>query len=643
MPTTVDHSSPVAPKDVAPADVFLVENLAALWASDPALAERLDAIDDADLLPLEPAKSGSFTLAIRTDGAPRPIYLHSRYNPIDEAQKLASRVEGECHQVFILGMGLGHHVRAIHDKHKEATVWVFEPDERVVRAALQVTDLSTAILERRVRIITTLDKGYLFAEWMPHLAAMSMGKQIVDHAPSLQLHPQYMSAARELIGEFLAFGRTTINTLLINSKRTCENLARNIPWYVASPGVSRLKNAMAGKPAVIVAAGPSLRKNKHLLPNAAGHAVIISVQTTFQQLLDIGVEPDFVTSLDYHDICTQFFQKVPRHVRTELVAEPKATPKIFDLNPGPLSLLGNDFIDKLLREMSLDRPRLPAGATVAHLAFYLAEHLGCNPIIFVGQDLGFSDGLAYSPGTSYDDLWRPELGRYNTVEMMQWQRVVRDRAILRRVPDYQGRPTYTEERLFTYLQQFERDFLKSDRTIIDATEGGVAKRGTTAMTLADALSKYCAEPLGRKVPAHAGTDFSRLDEARTCLAARQAEAGQIQSISEQTLPLLHQIKDAIEDQSRVNQLIAQIDPLRSKMNDLGQTYDQITSLAQQSEHDRYAADRRIVSAGISGVEKQRRQIDRDIANVQHMIRASGEFASLMSECLGIIETFEVKR
>ena len=63
-----------------------------------------------------------------------------------------------------------------------------------------------------------------------------------------------------------------------------------------------------------MSAGPSLRKNKHLLKDAQGKAVIIAVQTTLQPLLEMGVEPQFVTSLDYHDICTRFFEKLPQAV-----------------------------------------------------------------------------------------------------------------------------------------------------------------------------------------------------------------------------------------------------------------------------------------------------------------------------------------
>ncbi len=616
----------------------LVENLSSLWAVDPELARLIDTLDDEQLIPLITTKSGHFSASLQTDA--KPIALASRYDPIDEANRLADRIADERYELFVLGMGLGYHVDAIRKRFSDATIWVFEPELRTIRAAMACIDLSDAILEKRLRIIHQFDKGRLFADWMPHLAAMSMGHQIVDHPPSLQLHPDHLASARSLVEEFLAFGKTTINTLLVNSKRTCENLAQNIPWYVANPGIGRLKNTMKGQPAIIVAAGPSLRKNKHLLTQAVGKSVIISVQTAFQQLLDVGVEPNFVTSLDYHDICTQFFQHVPKHVRTELVAEPKATPKIFDLNPGPVSLLGSPFIEQLIKEMKPDRPTLPAGATVAHLAFYLAEHLGCDPIIFVGQDLGFSDGLAYSPGTSYDQMWQPELSRYNTVEMMQWQRIVRDRAILRKVPDYRGGTTYTEERLYTYLQQFERDFLKSDRTIIDATEGGVAKRGTRVMRLAEALEEFCAEPLQKMIPQHEGMKWDQLPAAKQSLSLRLAEAEQIESISRLTLPLLRRVREALENQNQVNQLIAQIDPLRSQMNQLGATYDLITQLTQQSELDRYAADRRIAALGIDAAEKQKRQIDRDIANVEHMIRAAGEFIVLMKQCVDITQRFE---
>src|SRR6187200_400227 len=175
--------------------------------------------------------------------------------------------------------------------------------------------------------------------------------------------------------------------------------------------------------------------------------------------------------------------------------------------------------------------RMPSGATVAHLAYYVAEHLGCDPIIFVGQDLGFSDGLCYAPGTSYEDVWRPELSRFSTAEMKQWEQIVRERHILRRIPDHEGRPMYTEERLFSYLQQFEQDFARSPATIIDASEGGAAKRGTQVMPLAEVIERYCNYPLPSSPLSHTGSTFSRFEEAAECLRKRREEAREIEAVA----------------------------------------------------------------------------------------------------------------
>ena len=197
-------------------------------------------------------------------------------------------------------------------------------------------------------------------------------------------------------------------------------------------------------------------------------------------------------------------------------SEPKAARVVLGLHPGPVTILGNEYAERLLKEVRVGKGALRSGATVAHLAFYLAEHLGCDPVIFLGQDLGFSDGLCYAPGTSYEDVWRPELSRFCTVEMKQWEQIVRERHILRRVEDVEGRPTYTEERLYTYLQQFERDFLSTSTKVIDATEGGVRKRGSEVMTFAEAIEKYCRR-----------ADVERFAIARVNLADHPGDPGEL--------------------------------------------------------------------------------------------------------------------
>jgi hypothetical protein len=619
---------------VLPADAPYLRNLAALWAVDLKLAEAIEAPEGQPSYSVEPSKSGEPTIVVPTSDG-RHVYLHSKYRPLDEAERQVASIDAEQHVIYYIhGLGLGYSLELLFERAgDEAVFCIFEPDLLLLRTTFETRDLSKLIESRRVCFFWQLDKSDLFVRLMPQTPLVTMGTQDVLHAASIQRDRAFHEQMQAWLAEFASFCRTNVNTLVMNGRRTLENIARNLGWYAATPSLSRLKDCYKGFPAVIVSAGPSLRKNKHLLKQLVGKAVIIAVQTTLQPLLEMGIEPDFVTALDYHDICTRFFEKLPKQLKTELVAEPKATNLIFSLNPGPLTIIGNDMAESLLREMHMAKAGLPSGSTVAHLAYYLAEHLGCDPIIFVGQDLGFSDGLYYAPGTSYEDVWRPELGRFCTVEMKQWEQIVRERPIMRKIPDQQGRPMYTEERLFAYLQQFERDFLRSDRTIIDATEGGAAKRGTTVMTLAEAMEKHCLNPLPPVGSDHSGVQWDRNTDCVAALEARKAEAKEIARISRATLPVLQEICDHIDDQPRVNRLIARVDVLRAEMNAYGRTYDLVTQLTQATEMRRFEADRKIAAAKLSGAERQRQQVKRDIENVRGVETAANEFQALMDEVI----------
>jgi hypothetical protein len=639
MTATQDPST----RYVLPADAPLLKNLAVLWTVDPPLAEAIESLHPTQSYLTQLSKAGPPTLWLQApDG--RAILQHSRYEPIEDAKKLAESIEVNDRLAFyVFGFGLGYHVEQLFARAgKEAMFFVFEPDLLLVRTALEQRDYSDLLASRRILFFHRLEKGDLLARLTPHTALISVGFENVVHLPSNEVAGDFHRQMQTWLDEYASFGKTSMNTVVLNSTKTAQNIAHNLPWYIATPDISRLADRHKGRPAVIVSAGPSLRKNKHLLLELRDKAVLIAVQTTLQPMLEMGVEPHYVTSLDYHDICSRFFEKLPPTLKTELIAEPKATSAIFRMYPGPISLLSNRFAELMLRELRLRKSELPGGATVAHLAFYLAEYLGCDPIIFVGQDLGFSDGLCYMPGTSYEDVWKPELSPFCTVEMKQWEQIVRERFILRKVPDYQGRPMYTEERLFSYLQQFEKDFAHTRSRVIDATEGGVAKRGATAMTLADAIEQFCSAPLPEAPDDYPGTRADRVGQCADLLEKRFGEARRIEQISQETLPLLEEIRDHIDDQSRVNRAIGEIDGLRAKMNELGETYDLVSELTQQTQLKRFEEDRKISAARLDGIERQRRQVSRDLDNVRGIADAAAELQKLVQSVIEQVRADEPK-
>jgi hypothetical protein len=115
---------------------------------------------------------------------------------------------------------------------------------------------------------------------------------------------------------------------------------------------------------------------------------------------------------------------------------------------------------------------------------------------------------------------------------------------------------------------------------------------------------------------------------------RRDEAAQIEQISRETLPLLEEIGENLDDQPRVNRAIAKIDKLRARMDQYGQTYDHVTQFTQQTELARFSSDRKLAAARLDGAERQRKQVERDIDNVRAIIAAAQVFQQLMTEVAG---------
>jgi hypothetical protein len=439
---------------------------------------------------------------------------------------------------------------------------------------------------------------------------------------------------RQALTDYLAYSKVSLQTLVQNARITNTNVANNLVTYVTTPPIDVVKNRFAGFPAIVVAAGPSLVNNIGLLADARGRAVIIAVQTTFKTLLACGIVPDFVTSLDYAEISRRFFEGVDDFHGVHLIAEPKATCGVVDIYDGPVSLLDNEFARLCLGERFPARDGLKAGATVAHLALYVGEYLGCDPIAFVGQDLAFTNGVFYTPGVEVHSSWRPEMNRFYSIESKEWERVVRHRKHLRKITDVHGREVYTDDQLFTYLQQFESDFAATPVRIIDATEGGARKAHTTPMRLGEFIEQYCQ----RGIPAERWAyrekarlrDWSRLPAARSALAERIQEVADLAELCRQMRDVLAELKGLADKPAEFNRRIVRVDELRSAVRRQDRIYGMVTMVSQMAEFRRFAADQKLSSDKSGGTKKTLRQLDRDIEFVEALLEGTEELTAILA-------------
>ncbi|MEM0984576.1 MAG: 6-hydroxymethylpterin diphosphokinase MptE-like protein, partial [Planctomycetota bacterium] len=471
--------------------------------------------------------------------------------------------------------------------------------------------------------------------------------KIVSHPPSEARLGELASRFSSNFVKIISATRTTLATTLVHSTTTMHNLLRNVRDYVTRPGVLDLAGAAAGKPAIVVAAGPSLQRNIDQLaePGVRDRFVIIAVQTVLKPLLARGIKPHFVVALDHHEISGRFYEGLSAEdvEGVTLVVEPKCSPAIMTSFPGRVRVTTDEWFDQVIGS-ELYRPlgTLKLGSTVAHLACYLARHLGCDPVITIGLDLGFTDNQYYAAGAAIHDVWASELGPFRSLEAFEWERVARQRALLSQHVDQLGRPIYTDEQLVSYLAQFESDF-QQDRlmglTVIDATEGGVAKLGADIMPLADAMAA-CGdrgEISLPETPADLGED--RVDRLREHLQMVVGQAAEVRKLCDDTVELLEEMAGRFDDPAAVDRLIDDVYRKRDRVRQIEPAYEMTQFINQAGALNRFKQDRRlsIESGEISDREKQRRQIARDIQNVVWLGDASDEVGRMTKDALAALD------
>lgn len=620
---------------------ILAANLAKLRLTEPDLADRLQETLPASLQ-WSASRSGPMTATI--EHRDRPLWLASRYDPRAEADKLAGAVDHAKHAcVVVLGLGLGYHVAQIVSQINSdapTLVIVYEPDLAMMRAVLEQID-HTAWLGR-VNIILAddrMDRAALLRRVEKCSGMLTLGTVLVTNPPSRQLYSEALNDFGKMVAEVLEFCRTNVATALVNATRTYRNLSINLPHYAAGADVNDLAGAAAGFPAVCIGAGPSLSRNIELLtdPQVRANVVVITAQTMLKPLLAYGIKPDFVTALDYHEISRRFYEGLPELPDVTLVAEPLVHPTVLDHYPGPIRVTNSQFLDVLLGDQARKRVAIRCGATVSHLSFYLAQHLGCDPIILIGMDLGFSDGLYYFPGTAIHSVWAPELGPFNTLEMMEWQRVVRQRGHLKKLDDIRGRPIYSDEQMLTYLKQFERDFSVAPQTVLDATEGGLPKEHTTAVTLADALAQHATHPVPALPKPQRELDAGRLSATAKLLRQRRDEVTELRRLSRNTIPLLRQMLENQDDSARMTKLFKKLEPIKRRVEELNDTFGLINSLNTVGAFKRARSDRAIDHAEVDSIERQRQRLERDKINMDWLIQACDEATAIFRDAIDRVE------
>ncbi|MDI6786410.1 MAG: DUF115 domain-containing protein [bacterium] len=303
-------------------------------------------------------------------------------------------------------------------------------------------------------------------------------------------NPSYYQEIRNCLQESLMQAQQNIATMSEFASLWDNNILENINHMLLNPGLNSLRNSFHNFPAIIVSAGPSLDKNVSLLVKAKNKSLIICVDTALKTLLANNITPDIVVSIDPKEDNFMHYENAILEEIT-LIAESGVCPKIFSLFTNktifitsyghPLVL----WIESIIGQKGI----FPVGGSVATTAFCIANTLGNNPIIFIGQDLSFSKDGIYSKNTSYFKCWMDSINKFNTLEMTM-RNYLQEYNLIHVKGNYEDN-VLTSHLMSSWIKWFGYQFKHSQSLCINATEGGAKIENCLIMSLNEALNTYC--------------------------------------------------------------------------------------------------------------------------------------------------------
>jgi hypothetical protein len=456
--------------------MILIDNLNVMKKSHPNILDKLQKNSKGNpALYVEESKSGDPTLLMKQNG--KAVYIHSKYNPKDEAEKFISQftdIEQYQHVLFY-GFGFGYHVEAFAEKYPNVSFSIYEPNPEVLYLYLS---------HKRIQNLPTNQLKHLYVEHESHdmLNAMNHFVDRIKDQVLLITHPSYErlwveqhQQFAEVFRQILSNKRFSLRTNFVFERRWTINSLMNFKYVLNSPDmINGKKEFFKDKPAILVAAGPSLEEDiehiRYIKEN--GLAYIFAVGSAIKALLSYGVYPDAACTYDPQGHNVKVFEKVIEEgiSNIPLVFGSSVGFETVEKYPGPKlhMITSQDTISQyMLKLPPLETPEIIYDApSIAVITVQLLHKLGCNPIILAGQNLAFKNDQFYSTGIQYDN--RPT----------QLSNTEKENALM--VEDVYGKSITTNDSFNRMRKEMEKliTAYHSEHQFINTTKGGAKIAGT---------------------------------------------------------------------------------------------------------------------------------------------------------------------
>lgn len=384
-------------------------NLELLAQNDPLTARRVELMTSPDSLQLCYTGHDELNLCRKKYGM--TAYFHAESGALEECKNLMTpAIEEKGETLVVYGIGLGYfydYLQTWLQKEKRAIIFI-EDNLEVLYYFLHTERATHLLKDPKVTLFALKDyhNDYqrLLSLWTAYLKTKI--DFIVLPYYAITKHDQAYVLCYTTLHDSSQINQVILE-YMTGQAGFCRNFYLNLFHLPTSYEASKMFSHFKNIPAIICGAGPSIHKNIELLKTVSSKALIFAGGSSLNVLNSFGINPHFGLGIDpnmeqKHRLIANDTFHIPYFYRARVSHE------AFRLIQGPkIYVSGSDnLIAKWFEEqLEIDIPLLDEGHNVINLCTEVAYHLGCNPIIYVGLDLAFTEIQTYANGIATHPLW----------------------------------------------------------------------------------------------------------------------------------------------------------------------------------------------------------------------------------------------
>lgn len=384
--------------------------------------------------------------------------LHSKYNPIREAELFVEKEYKENYLHILFGYGAGYIADILKEKLPKDDLIIVEPIEELTN---EESILHTNISEIKKRITKGL---------------VNKIKEIkVICSPNYdKIAPIPYKELLELVKSNQVYNVADINTVRLYSYEWQENYWKNLVYVLQDSSLKLLEKKYTN-PVIIASSGPSLDKQLDKLKEIKDKVIILCAGSTVNPLLKNDIDPDYIVTIDGSEANYGHFKDIKTTATLLYCLMSKYNiQKEYQGNRIPFLAIGDENFQNFIEKgFGINIPIINGGVSVANFTFTIAQYITSGPIAFIGQDLAYTNNLSHSVANKY-------------------VKNIKNDEDLIEVDGYYDDKVKTSYPLLFMKNNFEEliKLSKHEAPIYNCTEGGARINGIEQISFNDFIKKF---------------------------------------------------------------------------------------------------------------------------------------------------------